>query len=145
MCNPQILPAVSLLVNSYTALWFPCRPEDILVEQSWTALLQRSTVPPSPRFQHEQFAGEKCKLQTCKQLLGKGEEASSNRTGCQFHRCHVCCVLLVTSSESLKGTPPNGTLKCCDSLRASINCHEQPSYCVSELLALWLIRSHWVK
>ncbi|EOA98900.1 hypothetical protein Anapl_04184 [Anas platyrhynchos] len=41
---------------------------------------------------------EKCKLQTCKQLLGEGEEASCNRIGCQIHRCHVCCVMLVISS-----------------------------------------------
>lgn len=64
---------------------------------------QSHAVPPS--LHSQQLAGEKCKLQTCKQLLGEGEEASCNRIGCQIHRCHVCCVMLVISSESLRGSP----------------------------------------
>lgn len=106
-CNQQILAVVSLPANNYTALRASCRPEDLPTEQPWTALAllqcdasaSLSILPATCNLQ------EKCKLQTCKQLLGEGEEASCNRIGCQIHRCHVCCVMLVISSESLRGSP----------------------------------------
>ncbi|KAI1243109.1 GDP-mannose 4, partial [Lamprotornis superbus] len=54
---------------------------DCPVAGTWVGRMMNNT-------KHEQLTGEKRKLQTCKQLLGKGEEASSDRIGCQFHRCH---------------------------------------------------------
>lgn len=60
---------------------------------------------PGLRHQHPDADAAQPSLKTRKQLGRGGRGGQCNRIGRQLLGCHMCCVMLVISSESLKGSP----------------------------------------
>lgn len=73
--------------------------------------LERAVLPDSAALWLLSYSSRAQTENTQTAAGGQGlasREAACNRIGCQILGCHMCCVILVIPSESLKGFPLMG-------------------------------------